>query len=199
MVALYKIKTQTIMTTTTLNAPEATTTKWALDPTHSELGFKIKHLMISTVTGSFTDFTVETETTTDDFSDAVINAEVAVASINTNNSMRDEHLRTADFFEGEAFPKILFRSTTFEKLEDGSYNLTGDLTIRNIVKPVTLSVEYNGIAKDPWGNIKAGFAFEGKINRKDFGINYNAALETGGVLLSEEVKIFGEIQLVKQL
>ena len=187
------------MTTTTMTAPEATTTKWALDPAHSELGFKIKHLMISTVTGVFTDFSVKTETTGDDFSDAVIDAEVSVASINTKNSMRDDHLRTADFFEAEVHPKILFRSTKFEKLEDGSFNLVGDLTIRNVSQPIKLSVEYNGLAKDPWGNIKAGFAFEGKINRKDFGINYNAALETGGVLLSEEVKIFGEIQLVKQV
>jgi polyisoprenoid-binding protein YceI len=186
------------MTTTTMTAPEMTTTKWVLDPTHSELEFKIKHLMISTVTGSFTDFTVQTEATAEDFSDAVINAEISVASINTKNSMRDDHLRTADFFEAEVYPKIVFNSTKMEKLGDGSFSLVGDLTIRNITKPLTLAVEYNGIAKDPWGNIKAGFAFETKINRKDFGINYNAALEAGGVLLSEEVKIFGEIQLVKQ-
>lgn len=187
------------MTTTTMTAPDSTTTKWALDPAHSELGFKIKHLMISTVTGSFTDFTVETETAGNDFSDAVINAEISVSSINTKNSMRDDHLRTADFFEAEVYPTILFRSTKLEKQDDGSFNLVGDLTVRNVSKPVQLSVEYNGVAKDPWGNIKAGFAFEGKINRKDFGINYNAALEAGGVLLSEEVKIFGEIQLVKQV
>jgi polyisoprenoid-binding protein YceI len=176
-----------------------TTTKWSLDPTHSELGFKIKHLMISTVSGSFTDFTVQTETTSDDFSDAVITAEVAVASINTKNSMRDDHLRTADFFEADKYPKMLFRSIKIEKGDDGQFNLLGELTIRNTTQPVKLSVEYNGIAKDPWGNIKAGFTFEGKINRKDFGINYNAALETGGVLLSEEVKISGEIQLAKQV
>jgi polyisoprenoid-binding protein YceI len=181
-----------------MTVSEMTATKWALDPTHSELGFKIKHLMISTVTGSFTDFTVQAETTKEDFSDITINAEVAVASINTNNSMRDDHLRTADFFEAEAYPKIVFNSAKMEKQEDGSFILSGDLTIRNISKPVSLAVEYNGIAKDPWGNIKAGFAFEGKINRKDFGINYNATLETGGVLLGEDIKIFGEIQLVKQ-
>ena len=186
------------MTTTTMTAPEITTTKWALDPAHSELGFKVKHLMISTVTGLFTDFTVQTETTADDFSDAVINAEVSVASINTKNSMRDDHLRTADFFEAEVYPKIVFTSTKMEKLDDGSFSLVGDLTIRNVSKPITLSVEYNGIAKDPWGNIKAGFAFEGKISRNDFGINYNAALEAGGVLLSDDIKLFGEIQLVKQ-
>lgn len=199
MVALYKIKTQKIMTTTTITAPEMTTMKWVLDPTHSELGFKIRHLMISTVTGSFNDFTVETETSAEDFSNAVINAAISVASIDTKNSMRDDHLRTADFFEAETYPKVLFTSSKFEKLDDGSFSLAGDLTIRDVTKTVKLSVEYNGIAKDPWGNIKAGFAFEGKINRKDFGINYNAALEAGGVLLSEEVKIFGEIQLIKQV
>jgi len=185
------------MTTTTITAPETTTTKWTLDPAHSELGFKIKHLMISTVTGAFTDFTVQAETSSEDFSDATISAEISVASINTKNSMRDDHLRTADFFEADVHPKILFTSTKMRKMDDGSFSLTGDLTIRNISKPITLAVEYNGIAKDPWGNIKAGFAFAGKINRKDFGINYNAALETGGVLLGEEVKIYGEIQLIK--
>lgn len=174
------------------------TTKWSLDPTHSELGFKIKHLMISNVSGGFAKFDVQTETTSDDFSDAQVVANVDVASINTSNSQRDEHLRNADFFEAESHPAMTFKSTKVEKLDSDSFTLYGDLTIKDTTKPVKLSVEYNGIAKDPWGNIKAGFTISGKINRKDFGITYNAVMETGGVMLGEEVKINGDIQLVKQ-
>ena len=174
------------------------TTKWVLDPTHSELGFKIKHLMISNVSGGFTTFDVQTKTTSDDFSDAEVIANVDVASINTSNSQRDEHLRNADFFEADTHPKIVFKSTKVEKVDSETFHLYGDLTIKDTTKPVKLSVEYNGIAKDPWGNLKAGFTVNGKINRKDFGITYNAVMETGGVLLGEEVKINGDIQMVKQ-
>jgi len=174
------------------------TTKWVLDETHSELGFKIKHLMISNVSGAFTKFDVKTETGSDDFSDARVEATVDVKSINTNNSQRDQHLRNADFFEAETHPKLVFKSTKVERVDTDSFNLYGDLTIKDITKPVKLGVEYNGIAKDPWGNLKAGFSINGKINSKDFGITYNATMETGGVMLGEEVKINGDIQLVKQ-
>jgi polyisoprenoid-binding protein YceI len=174
------------------------TTKWTLDPTHSELGFKIKHLMISNVSGGFTQFNVQTETNSDDFDNAKVEANVEVASINTNNSQRDEHLRNADFFAAETHPQIRFTSTRIEKVDSETYNLYGNLTIKETTKPVKLEVEHSGIAKDPWGNVKAGFTINGKINRKEWGINYNAALETGGVMLGEEVKINGEIQLVKQ-
>lgn len=174
------------------------TTKWTLDPTHSELGFKIKHLMISNVSGGFTQFDVVTETDSDDFGNATVVANIDVASINTNNSQRDEHLRNADFFETTMHPNMNFKSTKVEKVDSNSFNLYGDLTIKETTKPVKLLVEYSGIAKDPWGNIKAGFTVDGKINRKDWGLTYNAALETGGIMLGEEVKINGEIQLVKQ-
>ena len=174
------------------------TTKWTLDPAHSELGFKIKHLMITSVNGSFSKFDVQTETDADNFAEAKVNAAIEVSSINTKNSQRDDHLRTADFFEAESHPNILFNSTKVEKLDDGNFTLVGNLTIRDISKPVTLAVEYNGIATDPWGTVKAGFSVSGKINRKDFGITYNAALESGGFMLGEEVKIVGDIQLVKQ-
>ncbi len=174
------------------------TTKWVLDPTHSELGFKIKHLMITNVSGAFNRFDVQTETSSDDFSQALVEANVEVASINTNNSQRDEHLRNADFFAADAHPYISFKSTKVEKVDNETFHLYGDLTIKETTKPVKLAVEHSGIAKDPWGNVKAGFTINGKINRKDWGINYNAALETGGVMLGEEVKINGEIQLVKQ-
>ncbi|MFT3982127.1 MAG: YceI family protein [Ferruginibacter sp.] len=173
------------------------TTKWALDATHSELGFKIKHLMISNVSGRFNSFDVTAETSSDDFSDGSISANIDVASIYTNNEQRDGHLRTGDFFEIEKYPAITFKSTAVKK-EGDDLEVTGDLTMKDVTKPVTLKVEFAGITKDPYGNIKAGFSFAGKLNRKDWGINFNAALETGGVMLGEEVKYEGEIQLVKQ-
>ncbi|OKL39701.1 YceI family protein [Pontibacter flavimaris] len=174
------------------------TTKWSLDPTHSELGFKIKHLMISNVTGRFTQFEGEAETEGDDFTKAKVVANINPASIDTSNQQRDEHLRNADFFATDLHPNMTFVSTKVEKAGDDTFNLYGDLTIKDTTKPVKLSVEQNGVATDPWGNVKAGFSFSGKINRKDWGINYNAALETGGVMLGEELKIQGEVQLVKQ-
>ena len=175
------------------------TTKWSLDLTHSEIGFKIKHLMISNVTGHFTKFDVQAQTTNDDFSSASVEANIEVASINTNNEQRDAHLRNADFFETETHPNIHFKSTRVEKEDDDTFYLFGDLTIKDTTKPVKINVEYSGTATDPWGNIKAGFTISGKINRKDWGINYNAAMETGGLLLGEELKIQGEIQLVKEV
>ncbi|RYY69008.1 MAG: polyisoprenoid-binding protein [Chitinophagaceae bacterium] len=173
------------------------TTKWALDPTHSELGFKIKHLMISNVSGRFNSFDVTAETGNDDFMDAAITATIDVSSIFTNNEQRDGHLRTGDFFEIEKYPNITFKSTSIKKDGD-DLEVTGDLTMKDVTKPATLKVEFAGITKDLYGNTKAGFSFTGKVNRKDWGINFNAALETGGVMLGEEVKFEGEIQLVKQ-
>ncbi len=168
-----------------------TTTKWTLDPTHSELGFKIKHLMITNVSGNFTQFDVTAETPTGEFADAAITATIDVKSINTNNPQRDEL--------AEEYPNITFTSTKIEKTDDETFQVTGDLTIKNTTKPVKVIAEYSGITTDPWGNTKAGFSLSGKLNRQDFGINYNATLESGGVLLGEELKLTGEIQLVKQL
>lgn len=174
-------------------------TKWILDPTHSDLSFKIKHLMISNVTGKFGQFDAEAETEGDDFSKAKVVSSIEVASIDTNNKDRDNHLRNADFFEVESHPQIRFESNRIEKINDETFNVYGDLTIKGIAKPVKLVAEYNGIVKDPYGNTKAGFTLSGKINRKDWGMNFNAALETGGLMLGEEVKIQGEVQLVKQV
>lgn len=174
------------------------TTKWVLDPTHSELGFKIRHLMISNVTGKFKNFEAVAVTEGDDFSKAKMEAKVEVASIDTNNTDRDAHLRNADFFEVERYPEMKFESTKVEQVDDETLNIYGDLTIKDTTKPVKVVSEFNGIVKDPYGNTKAGFTLSGKINRKDWGINYNAALETGGVMLGEELKIQGEVQLVKQ-
>jgi polyisoprenoid-binding protein YceI len=173
------------------------TAKWVLDPAHSELQFKVKHLMISTVTGSFNDFSAELTTDTEDFEHSAITFKAGVNSIDTGNKDRDGHLVSGDFFNAEEFPAISFESTSFTK-NDGDYKLTGNLTIKDVTKPVTLNVEFGGTAQDPWGNTKAGFTINGKINRTDFGLTYNAALETGGVMLGEEVKILGELQFAKQ-
>jgi polyisoprenoid-binding protein YceI len=172
------------------------TTKWTLDPAHSEVTFKVKHLMISTVTGLITDYTVEATTETDDLSNAEVTFVGKLASISTGNEQRDAHLRSADFFDVEKNAEVVFKSTNYKK-NGNDIKLTGNLTIKGITKPITLDVELGGIQKDPWGNTKAGFTVSGKLNRKDFGLNWNAALETGGVMVSDEVKIACEIQLVK--
>jgi polyisoprenoid-binding protein YceI len=174
------------------------TTKWVLDPTHSQLGFKIKHLMITSVSGSFRNFKAEVEANETDFSTAQINLTAEMESISTNNEQRDAHLRNADFFEVEKYPELKFKSTKVTKTGSDTFDLYGELTLKGITKPVKLHVEYNGIAKDPWGGERSGFAITGKINRSDWGVNFNGVLETGSVMLSEEVKITGEIQLVKQ-
>ena len=173
-------------------------TKWVVDPTHSDLGFKIRHLMISNVSGSLKNFEAEAEMNESDFSSAQINLKAAMASITTNNEQRDGHLRTSDFFEVEKYPELKFRSTKIEKTDNDTYALYGELTLKGITKPVKLNVEYNGLTKDPWGSERAGFLVTGKINRSEWGINFNSVLETGGVALSEEVRISSEIQLVKQ-
>jgi len=175
-----------------------TTTKWILDPTHSELGFKIKHLMITNVSGWFTDFAAEAKTDGIDFETAQIQLRVNMTSINTNNSQRDEHLRSSDFFEVKQHPELLFESTEFKKIDEENYRVYGNLTMKGITKPVQLNVEHSGVTKDPWGGERAGFIVTGKIKRSEWAVNFNALLETGGVALSDEVKIHSELQLVKQ-
>lgn len=172
------------------------TIKWTLDPAHSEVTFKVKHMMITNVTGLLTDYTVDAETSSDDFTKANVKFVGKLSSINTGNEQRDAHLRSADFFDVEKHSELSFKSTSFEKSGD-DFKLKGDLTIKGITKPVVLDVEFGGINKDPWGNTKAGFTITGKLNRKDFGLNWNAALETGGVLVSDEVKVAAEIQLIR--
>lgn len=174
------------------------TTKWGLDPTHSEITFKIRHLMVSNVSGNFGTFTVSAETEEEDFSNAKISFSTEVASINTGNEQRDGHLQSPDFFDAAAYPAISFESTSMEKNGEGAFKLHGHLTVKDVTKPVTLDVELGGIANDPYGNRKAGFSIEGKINRKDFGLTWNAPTEAGGLLVGEDVKIAAEIQVVKQ-
>lgn len=166
-------------------------TKWNLDPTHSEITFKVRHMMISNVKGNFNNFTATVETEDDTFKNATVKATLQTASVDTNNADRDTHLKSAEFFDAEAHPEITFES---DSLNSG---ITGNLTINGVTKPVQLDVDFGGINVDPWGQTKAGFSFEGKISRKDFGLNWNAALETGGVMVSDEVKIAGELQFVK--
>lgn len=173
-------------------------TSWSLDPAHSEITFKVKHLMIANVKGEFSKFDVRVQANDDSFNQSVISAGIDISSIYTNNADRDNHLKSADFFDAEKFPTIEFASTSFSQLDEENARLTGNLTIKGVTKEVVLEVETGGISKDPWGQIKAGFTVNGKINRSDFGLTWNAALETGGVLVSEEVKIQAEIQLVKK-
>ena len=173
------------------------TTIWAIDPSHSEVQFKVKHLVITTVTGHFKEFSGTVEAG-DDFEDAKISFEAKVDSISTNSEQRDGHLKSADFFEVEKYPTLSFASTKFTKKDDDEFELVGDLTIKGVTQPVKLAVEYGGTATDPWGNVKAGFELTAKINRKDFGLTWNAPTEAGGVLVSEEVKLIANIQLLKQ-
>jgi polyisoprenoid-binding protein YceI len=172
-------------------------TNWNLDPTHSEIGFKVKHLMITNVTGYFQTFTASVTTEGEDFSTAKISFEADINSVNTNNEQRDGHLKSADFFDAANHPKITFASTRLEKKDDESYVLHGDLTIRGVSKPAALQAEFGGIGKDPWGNLKAGFTLSGKINRTDWNLSWNAPLEAGGLLVSEDVRLFAEVQFVK--
>lgn len=174
-------------------------TKWTIDPAHSEIQFKVKHLMITTVTGSFQKFDADINAEGDDLSKARVRFTADIASVTTGNDQRDGHLKSADFFDADQFPQLVFEATGTENVDnDGSWTLRGDLTIKGVTKPVQLSVEWGGVQRDPWGNTKAGVSIHGKIDRKEWGLNWNSALEGGGVLVSDEVRIAIEAQLVKQ-
>jgi len=170
--------------------------KWTIDPTHSEVGFKVKHMMFTNVKGLFNDYSADIDFN-DDLKDANLQFEAKINSIFTNNADRDNHLKSADFFDVDQYPTLNFKSTNIQG-NGSEYEITGDLTIKGITKPVTLNAEFSGLMTDPWGNTKVGLNLDGKINRKDFGLTYNAALETGGVLVGEDVKLNAEIQLVEQ-
>ncbi|PKW26443.1 YceI family protein [Phycicoccus duodecadis] len=178
------------MSTSTLTG--LSTGTWTIDPTHTEVGFVARHLMVTKVRGRFTDVT-GTVTVADDLAAARADVTIKTASVATGTPDRDAHLVSADFFDAEAFPEMTFVSTSF----DGS-TLTGDLTIKGISKPVTLDVDFGGVATDPWGNEKAAFEATGEIDRTDWGLTWNANLEKGGVLVSEKIKIAIDLQLAKQ-
>lgn len=183
---------------TTATTSTATRTKWAVDPSHSEISFKVKHLMIANVKGEFQKFNASIEAVGTDFSNAKVHATLDSAGIFTNDEGRDKHLRSADFFDAENHPHLSFTGTSMEPVEGNDYKLTGDLTIKGITKTVTLDVEFGGKNTDPWGNEKLAFSLSGKLDRKAWGLNWNSALETGGVLVSDEVRISAELQFVKQ-
>ena len=169
---------------------------WNLDPTHSEVQFKVKHLVISTVTGRFNDFSATLEANAADFTDAQIQFSAKIDSIDTNNAQRDGHLKSGDFFDAEKYPTLSFKSSKFEKSGD-DYKLSGDLTIRDTTLPVVLDVEYGGTAVDPYGQTKAGFEITGKVNRKDFGLTWSALTEAGGLVVGDDIRLLLSIQMVK--
>lgn len=177
----------------------ATKTKWDFDPVHTEIAFKVKHLMITNVKGIFTEYSASIYTTGEDFSTAEIDFWMNPASLETNTEQRNAHLKSADFFDIEHHKEITFTSNTIEKVDgDGSYELWGDLTIKGITKKIKLDVEFGGVVKDPWGGERAGFTINGKVNRKDWGLNWNTVLEAGGVLVGDTVNIACEVELVKK-
>jgi polyisoprenoid-binding protein YceI len=173
------------------------TTKWALDPAHSELQFKIRHLMITTVTGHFAKFNVTAETEGTDFTQASIQASAEIDSISTNSPDRDAHLKSPDFFDVATYPQLTFVSTGIEKDGD-DFVINGDLTMHGVTKPVELKVEFGGVVVDPYGQTKAGFTVTSKLNRKEYGLTWGAVTEAGSVVLSDEVKLNAEIQLIQQ-
>lgn len=180
---------------------ENVTTKktiWAVDPMHSEIQFKVKHLVISTVTGSFGQYDASFTSEKEDFSDAEISFSADINSISTNNEQRDAHLKSDDFFNAEQYPKMTFKSKELRKTGDGEYKLIGDLTIRDVTKTVELDVEYGGSMVDPYGQSKVGFEVTGTINRKEYGLKWNAVTEAGGAVVSDQVKLIANIQFVKQ-
>jgi polyisoprenoid-binding protein YceI len=173
-------------------------TKWLIDPAHTQIQFKVKHLVISTVTGSFDKFEGGMDSSREDFTDAEVWFSADAASVNTHATDRDNHLRSADFFDVANHPKLTFKSTGIQKQGGDKYKLTGDLTIRGTSLPIELDVEYGGLMKDPWGNIKVGFELTGKLHRKDYGLNWNAITEAGGLVVGEEVKILINVEVGRQ-
>ncbi|MEX1011017.1 MAG: YceI family protein [Balneolaceae bacterium] len=175
-----------------------TLTKWSIDPAHSEIGFKVRHLVISTVTGQFGSFDASVESEGDSFEGAKISFEADVSSISTGNEDRDNHLKSEDFFNAENHPKITFESTSFEPVSDDTYKLTGDLTIRGTTKTVELEAVHGGTVTDPYGNLKAGFDVTGQINRKEFGLSWDAVTEAGNVVVGDKVTLQLGVQFTKE-
>jgi polyisoprenoid-binding protein YceI len=179
-----------------MNTAVETRTKWAIDTTHSEVQFKVKHLVIATVTGTFKKFSGSVETDGEDFEGAEAEFTIDVNSIDTNQLQRDAHLKSDDFFSAANYREITFRNGKLER--DGKeLVLIGDLTIRDVTRRVALNVEYGGTVVDPYGNTKAGFEINGKINRKDFGLTWSAVTEAGGVVVGDDVKLHLNIELAR--
>jgi polyisoprenoid-binding protein YceI len=175
-----------------------TLTKWALDTAHSSVDFSVKHMMIAKVKGSFNEFSASIEADPQDLTSATIEFTVDLNSVDTRSTDRDNHLRSADFFDVEKFPTLTFKATKVEKTDEDEYNVTGDLSLHGVTRQETFKVTYEGSGKDPWGNTKVGFNAEGKLNRSDYGLTWNAALETGGVLVGDQIKVSLEIQAAQE-
>ena len=182
-----------------VTAPAITKTHtWHLDTSHTEAAFAVRHLMISTVKGHFTGITGKVTTEDDDFATATVDLTIDASTISTRDDGRDAHLKSADFFDVANFPTIIFKSRQVTPVSGTRYTVTGDLTIHGVTRSVSLDVDNEGLVKDPWGNEKAGFSARGVINRKDFGLTWNLALETGGVLVGDEVKLSLEVEVTRQ-
>ncbi|GAB3574885.1 YceI family protein [Spirosoma luteolum] len=175
-----------------------TATTWTIDPTHSEIQFKVKHLMVSTVTGLFSQFEGTVEMAGDDFADASIKFSADIDSISTGNEQRDGHLKSGEFFDAAQFPKLTFESTGMTKTGDDTYDLTGNLTMHGVTKPVTLKAEYGGQMVDFYGQTKAGFEVTGVLKRKEFGLTWDGVTEAGGVVVSDDVRLVLNVQVTKQ-
>ena len=173
------------------------TTKWALDPTHSEIQFKVKHLMISKVTGQFQKFSATVETEGDDLATASVDFSADVSSVSTNNEQRDAHLRAGDFFDTENHPYLTFISSKMELINEENYKVYGTLTMKGVSKEEVFNVEFGGMVQDPWGNTRMGVEVSGKINRKDYGVSFSMVSETGGLLLGEDVTLHIQAEFVK--
>lgn len=171
---------------------------WAIDPTHSEVQFKVKHLVISTVTGRFKSFNASLEQVSDSFEGATANFDADVKSISTNNKDRDNHLKSEDFFNAEKFEKLKFSDLKFHKTSGDDFKLSGKLTIKDVTKEIELNATLGGIVEDPYGNTKAGFEVTGKINRKDFGLTWSAVTEAGKIVVGDEIKLQADLQFVKK-
>ncbi|MGG1486434.1 YceI family protein [Peribacillus castrilensis] len=175
-----------------------TNTKWIVDPTHSAIEFSVKHMMIAKVKGSFNKFEASILANPSDLTTAEIDFTVDVASIDTRNADRDNHLRSADFFEVEKNPTLTFKSTKIVKTDEDEYDVTGNVTLNGVTQEETFNITFEGQGKDPWGNEKAGFSGKGKVKRSDYGLTYNAALETGGVLIGDQITLTIEIEAAKE-
>lgn len=172
-------------------------TKWVLEPSHSEVNFKVRHMMISNVSGQFKKFDSTVETNGDDITSAQVRFTADVDSISTNNEQRDGHLKSPDFFDAATHPQVVFESTSLEKTGDDTYKLHGNLTMRGTTKAVAFDVEHGGIINDGWGNVRTGFSVAGKVNRKDYGLNWSALTETGGLVVSDDVKFEAHVEYIK--
>lgn len=172
---------------------------WNIDPAHSEIGFKVRHMMITNVNGIFNNYSATMMASAADFSDAELSFEADIDSISTRNEQRDGHLKSPEFFDMAQFPKVSFQSTSFTKSGDGQYSMKGNFNMHGVTKEITLNVEFTGTVVDPWGQVKAGFEITGSLNRSEFGLTWNATSEDGSIVLDEVIKLVLNVQMIKQV